>query len=646
MTATASAASPGKKLLASCRRGVARFGGGGSALILALAGVLAWTGWYMSFGQNPWDCGIPEKLGQGEPLTIGDTMIAGLWLGAVVNFALSVCLLLTCRWWARPLEADRERKAFPPAPGNARVFWIVVAGAVIAAAWIRAPRLSQSFWNDEEMAFRKFTFGGCHVSDDLTAIEFFPTGWDRAVLYSTNGNNHVVHTVGARISHRIWRLFHPGDPETFSESAIRAGPLAFGLLTIVALAFWIRSAGFPLAGAAAAWLLALHPWHLRYSVEARGYSALLFFVTLAFLLLAPALRTGRWRWWLAYGAAQCLYLLCFAGAVYLAVGINAIVMALLLYRRDRSGFPRWAMACALGAMAFLQVMTAAVLRLWHWLEAPHMEPFPIDVPWLLDAWALLAIGAPWNTVAPGRHHFTSLLELAGQTPGFGVAVNVILPILLAVGVMAAVWKSPQMRLFFGALAIALALIWIHNYVDQVVFFSWYGIYVMLGFVAALAFVPEWFSRFHGSIPRRAVPAVCAVALVAGYGWLTHEPRSRVRAFDRHPMHAAVETVRGEAPARGPEHGNRITVAVGSGASQLRSYDPRVQSVKSLAEFEKFIALARESGRPLAVYCCSPNRVRADDPEIFARLEDPALFEKGEYLKGLEEFWSFQIYRLK
>ncbi len=52
---------------------------------------------------------------------------------------------------------------------------------------------------------------------------------------------------------------------------MRVPTLLVGMLSVAAVAWLLLECGFPLAGAIAAFLLALHPWHLRYATEARGY---------------------------------------------------------------------------------------------------------------------------------------------------------------------------------------------------------------------------------------------------------------------------------------------------------------------------------------------------------------------------------------
>ncbi len=657
--APSSAASPWHRLRTRC-------GTGGLALLALVLAIAIACAVYLMRGETPWESGVIDKIRAEESLTIGDTISAGLWLGAALNLVLALALLAVARWWTRALEsaAPTIPKTARGAALGGRLFWILTLLAVLAAGWLRAPRLDHSLWNDEEQAFRKFTWGEYEIPElpkqtkrakaqaknaGPDELVFDPADWDRALFYSVNGNNHVVHTVAARLCHAAWRHFAKPDPETFRESVIRLEPFLSGLLAILVLAFWLKIAGFPLAGAASAWIVALHPWLLRYGAEARGYAAMLLFILLAFLCLTLALRTRRWRWWLGYGLAQCLYLLCFAGAVYLAVAMNAVAIGLLAWRRDVGSLWRWFVSCVLGAMLFLQMMTATVLRIWNWIQAPHVEPFPMDAAFFRDFWGHLAIGAPWNAAFPDLQHGVDVTHLAESLPAWGGAFTIGLPILLGLGLVVACGKSPAARLLFGTLALAAALIWAHNAKSELAFYGWYALYFALGFAVALGFVPELVARLTRRKKATATPVaglVTTLAVVVFYGWLGHASLQAQRLHDRHPMRQAVVEVRGEAPAIAPSHADLLTGAAGSGANQLRTYDPRVRWVKTTADLDALVAEARADGKPLALYLCGPEQLAGSNPELAQRLADRSRFEEGAYLPGIEEFWSFRILRLR
>lgn len=615
--------------------------------------------------ETPWQTGVVDKIRAEEMLTIGDTISAGLWLGAAINLGLAIGLLATASWWARSINSDetpapRRQRATGVILG-ARAFWLLTLLAVVVAGCLRAPRLDHSLWNDEEQAFRKFTWGEYESPDAPKQTKqarkqaeaagpddviFDPADWQRGLFYSINGNNHVVHTVAARITHGIWRAIVRPEPEIFRERVVRLEPFTSGLLVIVALAGWLRITGFPLAGVASAWMMALHPWLLRYGAEARGYAAMLLFIVLAFLCLTLALRTRRWRWWLGFGAAQCLYLLCFAGAVYLAVAMNLIAVALLIKSRDFPSLGRWVVSCVLGAMAFLQIMTAAVMRIWNWIQAPDVQPFPMNAAYFRDFWGHLSIGAPWASSHADAEAGVNVLTLSETLPAWGFAFAFVLPILLLAGLAFACWKSPGARLLFGTLVLTATLIFLHNLKSELAFYGWYALYFSIGFIVALGFAPELIASFF----RKAKPAAAGLAATAVlaifFGWIGAPSLQAQRTYERHPMREAVTVVRGEAPAIDARHAALLTGAVGSGANQLHTYDPRVRRLQTVADLDAFIAESRETGKPLAIYVCGPRQLASSHPDLAERLEDETLFEKGDYLPGIEEFWSFQLLRLK
>jgi hypothetical protein len=162
-----------------------------------------------------------------------------------------------------------------------------------------------------------------------------------------------------------------------------------------------------------------------------------------------------------------------------------------------------------------------------------------------------------------------------------------------------------------------------------------GFALFLGWGSA----PSWVESFW----RRSGTAVLVVAL---YWIAASGPRAAIREEERHPMREVVAQVRGISPALTTDDGGVITVAMGSGDRQLRTYDPWVRPVETVEELEGAVAEARESGKRLAVYVCSAARVKRETPEAMGLLEDEGVFEKGVPVPGLEEFWSFEVWWLR
>ena len=120
----------------------------------------------------------------------------------------------------------------------------------------------------------------------------------QAVFGDYSGNNHWLATLLQRGALKSWQVLGGHPVWSFQEWVVRLVPLAAGLGSLAALAGWMRWMGRPVAGLIATLFMALHPWHVRFSVEARGYSLMLFFFILTMWSMMKALRDGRKRDWL------------------------------------------------------------------------------------------------------------------------------------------------------------------------------------------------------------------------------------------------------------------------------------------------------------------------------------------------------------
>ena len=159
----------------------------------------------------------------------------------------------------------------------------------------------------------------------------------------------------------------------------------------------VAELGFAAAAPAAAFLLAIHPLHVRYGADGRGYSFVVLLTLLGGWLLLRALRDGRWRWWLAYGASQFWLLWTFPLAVYVPLSFGLAGIAALAVDRERSAgdrallAARFAVANVLAAMAFLQLMApnlaqaAAFKKEWH-------DAGRLDLYWLQRFWVMMSSG--------------------------------------------------------------------------------------------------------------------------------------------------------------------------------------------------------------------------------------------------------------
>lgn len=116
-----------------------------------------------------------------------------------------------------------------------------------------------------------------------------------------------------------WLFQQLGDPDFWLRvPSILAGTL----LVPVTWAIGRRTVG-PAAGLVGAALMALSPFAIFYSTEARAYALMALLAALATYALVRAVSQGGWRWWGAYAAAAAAALYTHYTAVF-ALGVHAL----------------------------------------------------------------------------------------------------------------------------------------------------------------------------------------------------------------------------------------------------------------------------------------------------------------------------------
>ena len=252
--------------------------------------------------------------------------------------------------------------------------------------------------------------------------------WKTTLFLNEKGNNHVWCSIEARLALRLWQEAPHRSANAVCEAAIRFPAYLSGLATILFVGILGRMAGNWRAGLAAAWLLAIHPWHLRYAVEMRGYSTNPLAVVFMSVFLIRALDDGRWRWWLAFGAAEVVALLSFAGSVYYPFAATVAALVVVARRRDWIGLGRCLVAQTLAGVVFLWFFGPSVPQI-----IVYMHKCSIDIgqrltlSWYHDLWCGLISGAMW---ASGAVRWPDLLA------GLPIVAWVFmssLPVLLAAG---------------------------------------------------------------------------------------------------------------------------------------------------------------------------------------------------------------------
>ena len=159
--------------------------------------------------------------------------------------------------------------------------------------------------------------------------------------------------------------------EVFGGSvvAMRSLPVLFGVLGIPAMygagraLFGQRKdaqakAGAEMTAKTAAGLLAISPFFVAYSQEARPYSLWILLLLLTTQFLWRSLQTNERRWWLAYGA--CLVLTLYTSLLSVLVVFGQGLAVLLWHRRRLSAY------VIASAIALSTLLPWAIVVFTHW----------------------------------------------------------------------------------------------------------------------------------------------------------------------------------------------------------------------------------------------------------------------------------------
>ncbi|NOY00058.1 MAG: glycosyltransferase family 39 protein, partial [Verrucomicrobia bacterium] len=243
------------------------------------------------------------------------------WYSAAFGSIVVSILLLSFRWWGAKISPAAK---FFSLPSWRLVLWIL--GISLIALTMRLPRMDLGLYNDEAFNFTRYIHGQFENDAESGNPKFHKHNWPQTLWGNRAANNGVLFSILARVSHDIWQKSTGAVDGEVGEFALRIPSLlagAAGISVIGLLAYVCIGAR---ASVIAALLTALHPWHLRYSTEARAYGIVMLLATTILLSLILAIREGRWRWWLLFGGAQALCLWAYIGSVYFLIPTNLIAL--------------------------------------------------------------------------------------------------------------------------------------------------------------------------------------------------------------------------------------------------------------------------------------------------------------------------------
>ncbi len=620
------------------------------------AWILFCAGWLV-FARKPW---ITQVFGVEavKRLPIREYMSAGLWIGFALSGVTAVLLLFLRTWWNRPdpvplVTPPRHEEHLP-----AHWFWGAVSVIMVAAVWQRWPAMSLGFWGDEGWMFWDFVHGKWQATSKGASIQegmrFNPISWSHAIFGDRNGNNHWLATVLQRACLKVWQALG-GHPEwSFRESVVRLPVLAAGVASLAALAGWLRCLGRPVAGLAAVTFMALHPWHVRFSVEARGYSLMLLFFILTLWTLTVALRKGRTRDWLVFGLMQFFVMYSWKGGVYALVAVNLVTAGRLLLgpvpdpRLRLVAVSRWLAAGLLGAMLFFPLAMPSQLQMRDSIEEVRRRAKPMEAEWQHDAVSETLTGIPWHEKDAANPREVSIHRLIRKSPWTVIAVAGLVLVLL-LGAMR-LWREDRLlaTLCVAVLLSGLVAMLHFKYILRVELLTWYLLFnvPVLAVLFGVAVTPPRTALAGHSRNLRAMGwGVAAMTCLGGFAALGAPMIKDHHRYPREQLKRAWKLTRARHEPRGFRQTSNIYTAWLWRNSWC--YDPRGDMyVRTKSALEAKMELARRSNgefymivgiRDLSEMLCG---------EVIRELRNRERFDHLGTLWGVEPLNTLEIYRMR
>lgn len=567
-----------------------------------------------------------------------------LWWAAAINLAPVLILAATARWWATPTRNAAAPSWCVRGP-SPRWFWPLVVLAMAMTCMQGVFRINQSLWDDEDTSVRLFIHGEIRKDDDGKLEEKTPN-WQSTFFHYRKPTNHQLQTILSRISHDTWKSLARPEGLRLSEPVMRLPVLGAALLSIVSLALLLRRLGFARAAVAAALLLAIHPWHVRYAIELRGYMFSMALWPLLLLLMLEAVERRRWTWWLGYGA--CGFLLLYANPVSLnALALTNLMALVLVIIRNRTCTNPWeqpvrlVVVNAMAGMLYLQLMLPCVPQLREYLET-NLSQGLLTPRWHNNLTSHFFTGIPWNNSDSAAAGLPEFRWIAESNPAFYLGIASLAGILVLLGLLRlacrqpAGWAIAALFVVPGITLYAFAR-WKGNYL-----YEWYLIGSLPGLIALLALgldaATSKLGKFHSYLPPAAM-----LAVILALGFSTREARAWLMENSVQPMKESVLFIR---PTLDPYDPRQAEILTARMHSPVRSYDPHAMPIESVAGFVEMMKLSDQSQRPLYVNYGNLHAASFQNPALFGMIEDDALFDKVVTLPGFDPSLERHIRKYK
>lgn len=566
----------------------------------------------------------------------------GALLAGGINVVLLAVVLATRRWWGWGKSATAASEDSVPCGAtpvsSPRWFWPALLGILVLAGGLRWDLAHSSLWWDEVWQTRNAALGEWRPDKkNPGTFRFRETSVAQALWNYRKPTNHPPMALASKASHAVWSKLSGAKPGTLHEFALRFPGFVASLGGLALLALLLRAWGLPGAGLAAAFFLAVHPFHVRYGIDCRGYTFLLPLTVAGLWALWRACGPGRpfaeqglagrgspRTAWLLFGLCQALIMWCHLLSAWVCLALCAAGAA-WLWRGKNSGertrgIARLLAAQLLGAMVFFQLFMPNLLQAAQWGDK-NQDGQVLDLV-LLKSMAAGLVDSPleWTGVA-------------------------LLAALALLGLVSAQPRASWARWVFGLMIAACAVLWLALAGAEFFFYKRFLFAALVPLAGLMALGLSAFAPCAATHPppfgkTGTVLGGVLLLLIAASFW------PGLGFFQRTPFTPLRETA---AILKNEQAQGARLFGYGFGAEALQYYLPGLEydrgdnSANSLAQA---LAEAKAAGHPLCVAIGYEELNRAGLPEGFALLDNPATFAEISRLPGVEPQFTFRVLKSK
>jgi hypothetical protein len=588
------------------------------------------VGWLILCADKPWQF----DLGTRDNWRIREYAGFFSFWAAVLNLVILTGLFATAGWWAAqlPLPCVSENR-----PKTSRWFWPCVIGAMIFCGAASAMRMNFGFAHDEDYSARR-VISGAYKLDKDGEVRGEKLRWRDTFFYYRKPNNHPLHSVAARLCVEASRLVGSTDSWHMREWIVRTPAWIGGLGAVGMLAIFLRRLVSPRAGIIAAWLLAIHPWHIRYASEARGYSLLLALIPVVLYCWMRVMGENRWKWWLLLALAQLALVYCYPAAIYILVVLNSLTFLWLLTQAARSKewttIGRWFASNSFAGMAVLQLTLPLVPQLQKYMKTEEARQ-PLTFEWQYNTAAHFLSGTSWSKTKLLESPHPELMPYAMANPVF---FGLVLAALLAFGLWGCITlfrgPAPVHPIAAATLLVPGLLGFLIAKAFNQWMFEWYLIYLLPGLVAGVAVGVDHFGNRLSTRLSTGWPAVTvAAAVVLAYGFFSQPFRAWYCTRPVEPVKEAALAVRKTLDPNDPRHKEILTATL---LGKAWYYDPHAEHLKSPEQFIALLQRADRENKPLHLTVPNPWAAAYHEPALWRLFYEAGLFTDYQTFCGFDE----------